>query len=111
MMSKLYRCLGVSVVLMLITLKVSAQQQSVTGTIKDPSGSAMPGVSVLIKGTTIGTVADNNGNYSINANTGDVLSFSFIGYKPQEIVVAQQLKIDVIMAEDLKTLDEVVVIG
>jgi TonB-linked SusC/RagA family outer membrane protein len=111
MMNKLYRCLGVSVLLVLAGLNVIAQQRSVTGGVKDPSGSAMPGVSVLIKGTSIGTVADKDGNYSINASPGDVLAFSFIGYKPQEIVVAQQVTIDVTLDEDLKTLDEVVVIG
>jgi TonB-dependent starch-binding outer membrane protein SusC len=111
MKNKLYRCLGVSVLLLLGCLKVSAQQGAITGTVKDASGTTMPGVSVIIKGTTNGTVADKDGNYSINASPDDVLIFSFIGFKAQEILVAQQIKIDVTLTEDMQTLDEVVVIG
>jgi TonB-dependent starch-binding outer membrane protein SusC len=111
MKNRLYRCLGVSVLLLLVCLEVSAQQSAVSGTVKDASGSNMPGVSISIKGTAVGTVADKDGNYVINASPQDVLMFSFIGYKPQEIPVAQQLKIDVTLSEDIQTLEEVVVIG
>jgi TonB-dependent starch-binding outer membrane protein SusC len=111
MMNKLYRCLGISVLLLLVCLRVSAQQRSVTGVIKDASGATMPGVSILIKGTSVGTVADKDGKYSINASDDDVLTFSFIGYKAQEISVGQHTTIDVTLTEDTKTLDEIVVIG
>ncbi|ULC60959.1 TonB-dependent receptor [Flaviramulus sp. BrNp1-15] len=60
--------------------------QEVSGTVTDDSG-GLPGVSVVVKGTTVGTTTDFNGNYSINANTGDVLVFSYVGYETQENVV------------------------
>jgi TonB-dependent starch-binding outer membrane protein SusC len=110
-MRKMYRCLGVSVLLLLVCLKVPAQQQAITGTVKDKSGSTLPGVSVLIKGTTIGTVTNSAGVYSINASADHILSFSFIGYKPQEITVGQQSTINIELEEDIATLEEVVVIG
>jgi TonB-linked SusC/RagA family outer membrane protein len=111
MMNKLYRCLGVSVLLLLACLEVTAQERPISGVVKDASGATMPGVSIMIKGTTVGTVSDQNGRYTINASPDDVLMFSFIGYKAQEISVAQQLTIDVTLTEDMKTLEEVVVIG
>lgn len=111
MKKKLYKCLGVSVLILLMYLSVQAQQRSITGTVNDASGSVLPGVSILIKGTSIGTVTDANGTYAINAGPNDVLMFSFIGYKAQEILVGQQPKIDLVLAEDVRTLDEVVVIG
>jgi TonB-linked SusC/RagA family outer membrane protein len=111
MKKKLYRCLGIPVLLLLVCLKMPAQQQLITGTVKDVSGTALPGVSIVIKGTTIGTVTDANGVYAISASPENILVFSFIGYKSPEILVAQQSKIDVTISEDVQTLDEVVVIG
>ena len=107
----MYRCLGVSVLLLLVCLKVPAQQRPITGTVKDASGAMLPGVSVLIKGTTTGTVTDASGNYTIGAGPEVALTFSFIGYKSQEILVGQSSKVDVTLVEDVQTLDEVVVIG
>jgi TonB-dependent starch-binding outer membrane protein SusC len=111
MKKKLYRCLGISVLLLLVCLTVPAQQQLITGTVKDASGSALPGVSVVIKGSIVGTVTDANGVYAISAGPENTLVFSFIGYMPREVLVAQQSKIDVALSEDVQTLDEVVVIG
>jgi TonB-dependent starch-binding outer membrane protein SusC len=111
MMKKHYRFLVVSVLLLLAYLTVPAQQRSVTGTVKDMSGSTLPGVSVIIKGTTIGAVTDADGMYTINASPEHILTYSFIGYKSQEIQVGQQSKIDIALTEDIRTLDEVVVIG
>jgi TonB-dependent starch-binding outer membrane protein SusC len=111
MMKEMYRCLGVSVLLLLACLKLSAQQQPVTGTVKDASGTMLPGVSVLLKGTTIGTVTDANGNYTISVSPEVVLTFSFIGYKSQDILVGHETKINVTLSEDIQTLDEVIVIG
>jgi TonB-linked SusC/RagA family outer membrane protein len=92
-------------------LSLAAQQQTITGIVKDPSGATMPGVSVVVRGTTLGTVTDANGQFSITAGQSDVLVFSFIGYKHEEISVAQQTRIEVTLSEDVKTLEEVVVIG
>src|SRR5690606_7281926 len=72
----------------------------------------VPGVNILIKGTTTGTVTDVDGNYQLNVpNESDVLVFSSIGYVSQEIAVSGRTIIDVIMEEDLQGLDEVVVVG
>ena len=83
--------------------------QSVTGTVSDASG-PLPGVNVLVKGTSTGTVTDFDGNYTITANSGTTLVFSFIGYLTQEIVVSGAT-VNVILAEDAAKLDEVVVVG
>jgi TonB-linked SusC/RagA family outer membrane protein len=90
----------------------SLQQLSVSGTVTNTQGNALPGVSVLIKGTVQGINTDANGKYSINIeNRQSILVFSFIGMITQEIVVNNQSKIDVVLVEDEIGLDEVVVVG
>ncbi len=106
-MKKLYRWLIIAAFVVVACHDVSAQQMAVTGTVKESSGSALPGVNVLLKGTTTGTVTDSDGHFSINASPNDVIVFSFIGYKQQEIVVGQQTNIDVTLEEDVLTLKEV----
>jgi TonB-dependent starch-binding outer membrane protein SusC len=88
-----------------------AQKHVVTGTITDATNAPMPGVNVIVKGTTIGTATDANGNFSIEAADEDILQVSFIGYAPKEVRVGSQVKIDVQLAEDVATLQEVVVWG
>ncbi len=84
-----------------------AQGKTVTGTVTDESG-PLPGVSVVIKGTTTGTETDFDGKYTINASVGDVLVFSFVGMATQEKVVGDANTIDVVLVAD-NVLDEVVV--
>lgn len=81
------------------------------GTVSDESGVPLPGVSIIIKNTTKGTATDFDGNYSIAVNTNDVLVFSFLGYKTQEVAVKGRTTINISLAEDKNVLDEVVVIG
>lgn len=88
-----------------------AQSGEITGTVTDESGVPLAGVSVIIKNTTNGTATDFDGNFTIDANANDVLVFSYIGYKAQEVVVGQQSTLNVSMAEDASQLDEVVVVG
>jgi len=83
--------------------------QSVTGTVSDASG-PLPGVNVLVKGTSTGTVTDFDGNFTIAADSGTTLVFSFIGYLTQEIVVSGAT-VNVLLEEDAAQLDEVVVVG
>jgi TonB-dependent starch-binding outer membrane protein SusC len=111
MIRKLYRFFGVTVLLLFVSVASHAQQQQVTGTIKDATGIPMPGVNVLIKGTTTGTSTDNNGKFVIEAAPESVLVISFIGYSTQEITVGNQTNLDLTIEEDLTTLSEVVVIG
>lgn len=88
-------------------------QHSVTGVVKDEAtGETLPGVSIILKGTTTGTVTDMDGRYRISVASGDaVLVFSFLGFKSQEIVVGTQSAIDVVLTPDIQTLGEVVVVG
>jgi TonB-dependent starch-binding outer membrane protein SusC len=83
----------------------------VSGTVTDVNNSGLPGVSVLVKGTNIGAITDDNGKYSITVPDGNaVLVFSFVGFKTQEIAVGTQTTIDIQMTEG-EALQEVVVVG
>lgn len=88
-------------------------EQKVSGKVTDgEKGEALPGVSILIKGTQKGTTTDANGEYSISvADSKAVLVFSIVGYEPQEVVVGNRATINVGMTTDTKTLGEVVVVG
>jgi hypothetical protein len=111
-MKKIYqRFWIVSLVLLLADSYARAQSQTVTGTIKDKDGIVLPGVSILLKGTSFGTTTDGNGKYSINASPGSTLIASFIGYKTVELSVGNESVIDVSMEDDIAALDEVVVVG
>lgn len=87
-----------------------AQERTISGAVSDDSG-PLPGVSVLIKGTKVGTETDFDGNYSIKAKSGDVLVFRFVGKKTIEKTVGNSSTINVSMTDDSSILDEVVVTG
>lgn len=88
------------------------QQVTVSGKVTDANNQPLPGVNVVVKGTTTGTITGNDGSYSLRvANSQAVLQFSFIGYLGQEVRVGNQGTINVILPEDTKALEEVVVIG
>ena len=84
---------------------------TVRGTISDQTGQGLPGVNVVVKGTTNGVISDINGYYVINAKRGDILQFSYIGFKSQEITVGKSQSINLVMDEDVHELDEAVVVG
>jgi len=88
-------------------------QNGLTGQVIDNNNMPLPGVSVVIKGTTAGAITDFDGNYNLNTDLSDstVLVFSYVGFKTQEIVVDGQSVINVLMEEDTSLLDEVVVVG
>ncbi len=104
------RIASLLVPLLLMAFVVQGQTQ-LTGTVKDGTGSALPGVNVIIKGTTSGTTTDADGRFSMQASSSDVLLISFIGYKSQEIVVGNLTAINITMEEDIASLEEVVVVG
>ena len=88
------------------------QQKSINGTVTDESGAPLPGVTVLVKGTTKGTVTNADGNYSISNIPQDaVLAFSFVGMITQEIPVDNQLTVNVILKADAIGIEEVVAVG
>jgi len=96
--------------LMLFT-SVFVYAQSVSGTVNSDKGEKLPGVSVVIKGTTKGTTTNKDGVYSIDAQNGETLIFSFIGYTSKNIVVGSESRINVSLTEDTQNLEEVVVTG
>ncbi len=98
--------------LFVIANVATAQQMTISGTVIDAGmGDPLPGVTVAIKGTTSGTITTPDGTYSLTANKGDVLVYSFIGFTSQEVVVGDQQKINIELQPDVIGMDEVVVIG
>jgi len=83
----------------------------VKGVVKDKSGEPFPGVTVLVKGTSIGAATDLGGRYTLTVPEGATLVFSFVGFTTQEFIVGNQSTIDVTLNEDETSLDEVVVVG
>jgi len=89
-----------------------AQQRTVSGTVTDDSGLPLPGVTVLVKGTTRGTVTNADGNYTLaNIPENAILVFSFVGMRAQEIEVGTQTSINVIMEDETIGIEEVVAVG
>ena len=114
------RVLGIHILLVLFVFSTKSyahigesefQVQTIAGTITDADNLTLPGVNVLLIGTSDGTITDLDGNYSIDANVGDVLQFSFIGMQTQRLTVGSSLVMDVVMASGANALDEIVVVG
>lgn len=94
-----------------ITLNVSAQTTTIKGKVKDKTGEAIIGASILEKGTSKGTITDMDGNFTLKVNANATVVVSYIGMKSQEISVKGKTTLDVTLQDDAQTLDEVVVIG
>ena len=94
------------IVMGLLCLHVGYSQQiQITGTVTDKNtGDPLPGVNVLIKGTTTGTISDINGQYTVLGESNGVIVFSFIGYVTREIAIAGQTQIDVALEEEYEEL-------
>ena len=93
-------------------LNVIQQQKTVTGKVTDSTGGTLPGVSVVLKGTTNGTITDANGKFSIsNIPAGAILQFSFVGMKSQEVAVGNNSTLNILLAEETVGIEEVVAIG
>ena len=98
--------------LVLLTIMPLQAQITITGMVTDNTGVPLPGATVTVKGTTIGTVTDSNGNYKINVdNKAECLMFSFVGYKTVEEIIAGRRVINVVMQDDVAKLDEVIVVA
>lgn len=106
MKGKLFSCL----VLMFLGISMMAQKVPVSGTVSDQTGPVI-GASVIEKGTTNGTMTDNDGHFTLTVSKGAVIEISSIGYKTQEITVGAQTNFTVTLSEDNEFLDEVVVVG
>jgi iron complex outermembrane receptor protein len=105
-MKQIYaRCLSV-LLLTLLTIAAYAQK-NVSGTVKDATGSPIPSVSVLVKGTKNGVSTNSSGGYTIAASPGDVLVFRYVGYKAQEVTVGSSTSINIVLEDEANSLNEV----
>lgn len=115
LLSKRYQKLNLMLVLLalnvMIITPVFAQDIKVSGVVNSEDNEPLPGVTILVQGTTNGTVTDINGSYAMQVASDAVLDFSFIGYLKQSVSVGGRSTIDVSMAPDIEQLEEVVVIG
>ena len=96
-----------------VTLKeVSLQPRLISGTVQDNNGLPLPGVAIIVKETTIGSITDTNGRFSLQVPAdAQILVFSFIGMKSLEVDISDQAVFNIIMEEAQISLDEVVVVG
>lgn len=99
------------ILVMFCALGLWAQDIKVTGKVVDVTSEPIIGASVVVKGTTNGTITDFDGNFTLSAQTGDVLHISYVGYVSQDVRVAGAQLINVVLKEDTETLEEVVVVG
>jgi hypothetical protein len=99
------------VLVLFFNASVIAQVTQISGVVTSEGGIPLPGVNIVIQNTTTGVLTDFDGSYSINADVGDQLVFSFMGFITQTIAVGSNPEINVILEEDLSTLDEVVITG
>jgi TonB-dependent starch-binding outer membrane protein SusC len=101
-----------SIVILMMTIASALHAQStVTGTINDEAGNALPGVSILVKGTNNGTTTDNDGRFSLSTSPDATLVISFIGYTSQEVAVGNRTTINLSLQPDVASLQEVVITG
>jgi len=104
--------LSLVLLMVLMTGMAFAQQKSITGKVTDESGASVPGVSIIVKGTTTGTVTDIDGNYRLNVPANSqVLSFSFVGMVSLEIPIGQKTVINAVLKTETRDVEEVVVVG
>ena len=97
---------------LLLSLSLSAQDIAVKGHVKDHTGEPLIGANILIKGTSVGTISDVDGNFTLKAAVNDILSITCIGFKGQELTVTgSNTPLVITLQEDTEMLDEVVVIG
>jgi len=105
-MKKIYTLL----LILMPIISLFAQNRQITGKVTDAGGFGLPGVTIQIVGTSLGTTTDIDGNYKLNTSDG-ILRFSFVGFVSQDIAVANQSVINIVLLEDTKLLSEVVVVG
>ena len=105
------KAMFLSMAMLFTANNLAAQERTVQGTVIDDQGEPIIGASIVIKGSTTGTITDLNGAFTIRANNNDILDVSYVGYQSQSIAVAGKTQIRVTLIEDAKALSELVVIG
>ena len=106
-----YEVVGKQIILKISRNSQSSQSRKINGTVKDQNGESVIGANVSVKGTTIGTITDIDGNFILEVPENVVIQISYIGYITQEISLGNKEHLDVLLKEDLQSLDEIVVIG
>ena len=96
---------------LLLSIVMQAATIDVKGVVTDAQGLPLPGVTVVVKNENVGMTTDLDGRFSIQVGQGKTLVFSYIGYRTKEIQVADKTLLDIVLEEDNKILDEVVVVG
>lgn len=107
---KFSKVLGLFLLLIMFPLGIYAQKATVKGTVSDVDGPLI-GATVKVKGASVGTVTDLNGKYSISVSPGEILEFSYLGYDKKEIKIGNKSTLNVMLNQDEKVLNEVVVVG
>ncbi len=103
---------GILTLLMgLVVFTCFAQQKTITGTVTDQDGLPLPGVNIVVEGTTTGTQTDFDGNYTITGNNGQILVFTYLGQKTEKRTIGPSNSINVQLQEDASQLEEVIVVG
>jgi TonB-dependent starch-binding outer membrane protein SusC len=111
-MEKLYKSLSVFILLLVLSSATALAQRTVTGKVIDEFNDGLPGVSILVKGTTTGVVTDIERNFSINVpSEQSTLVFSFIGFTSREEVVGNRSQINITLEQSFMGMDEVIVTG
>ena len=106
------RQLGQLFLILCVCLQLQAQQMTITGTVTSSiDGLALPGVNILVKGTTTGTTTDFDGHFSITANEGETLIFTYVGFKTKSVLIGNYNTINLLLEDDSAALEEVVVIA
>ncbi|HEX7367045.1 MAG TPA: carboxypeptidase-like regulatory domain-containing protein, partial [Pelobium sp.] len=111
---KLFSKQKLMLALLLITLVFNrgyGQIVGISGTVKDETGVLLPGVAVNVKGGTMGTVTNLNGEFKLKVPANATLVFKYIGFTPQEVAVGSKTTFNIVLKEDISKLDEVVVVG
>lgn len=111
-MKKMFTNLGFAALLVILSQSFAISQQSISGVITDTSGDPVIGANIIVKGTTVGTISDIDGSYSLNVpEGGTTLVISYLGFLTQEIAISDNTYGSIAMSEDINQLDEIVVTG
>ena len=101
----------VFLVFILLTSISHGQDKNIEGIVSDNSGVPLPGVTVILKGTNFGTSTDFDGNFNLTVNTGEIIVFSYVGFKTKEVQIGNSNTYNIILEEESTALDEIVVVG
>ncbi|MDF1695756.1 MAG: SusC/RagA family TonB-linked outer membrane protein [Saprospiraceae bacterium] len=111
-MKKFFTKLGFAALLVILSQSFAFSQQTISGTVTDSNGDAVIGANIIVKGTTVGTISDVDGSYSLVVpEGGTTLEVSYLGYLTQEILISDNTYGSIVMADDINQLDEIVVTG